>query len=92
MLWLVLAAGGMGVLFGFWLLRVHLVVAASVALILVCIVAALLARWPALGSVAFIVAAVGALQFGYLAGVLTSLVRTRERAPHAIWKSSHIDQ
>jgi hypothetical protein len=84
MLWLGLAAGGVGFLLGFRLLRVHLVVAASGALVLVGAATARLEEWSPLMGIVAVFALLGVLQCGYFGGMMASSLRTRVRAPHAI--------
>jgi len=56
-------------LFGLCLFRVHLIAAGSAMLALLCSVVASFEHWSALVSIACILGSVGALQFGYLAGL-----------------------
>jgi hypothetical protein len=70
MLWLALTLGAAGVLFGFWLIRVHFIIAESVALALLCVIAAPIAQWTPLVTVGHMLALMAALQGGYLAGVI----------------------
>lgn len=92
MLWLIAMAGAIGVLLGLQLFRVHLIVAVSGVLALACIAVASVAQWSLLTGFAFAFALMGALQGGYLGGVLLSGVRARAKAPQPIFRSSHIDQ
>lgn len=92
MLWLILMAGGAGLLCGVLLLRVHIIALVSVILVLLCVLVAPLTQWGFLGSVGFILALLGSLQGAYLIGVIASSAWTRAKAPDAILRSSHIDQ
>lgn len=76
MLWLLAMAGGMGVVLGLWL-RVPSVIAASGALVLLCGVVMPLGDWPLLTAIAVSFALVGALQCGYLIGLMLSCVWAR---------------
>jgi hypothetical protein len=68
MLWLIATAGGVGLLFGLGLFRVHVIAVLSVALALGCIVVALFAHWTLWGTAIYAIVSISSLQFGYLAG------------------------
>lgn len=93
MFWLVLLAGGAGFLLGLGRLRASFVGLVSAALLLISIGAAPFLEWGLAVSIGFILALLGALQGGYLMGLIASgawVVRTK--ASQTILKSSHIDQ
>lgn len=92
MLWLMLLAGGAGLLLVTWMLRVHFIALVSVALVLVSIGVALTAQWGVVLIVAFIFGMLRALQGGYLVGLFASWAWMRARDPQAILRSNHIDQ
>ena len=92
MFWLILMAGGVGFLLGLWLLRVPLIGLVSAILVVICIAIAPLAQWGLALSAGFIFGLIGALQAGYLAGLMVSWAWARAKAPQAILRSSHIDQ
>jgi hypothetical protein len=92
MFWLVPIAGGVGVLFGLQIVRVHWVIVASAVAAVVGLAVAPLMHSSPLMTVVFMFSLVSALQCGYLGGILLSSARTRANAPHAILRSSHIDQ
>ena len=87
MLWLLAMAGGMGVVLGLWL-RVPSVIAASGALVLLCSIVMPLGDWPPLTAIAFSFALLGALQCGYLVGLIVSCAWARARSsPRALaWR------
>ena len=80
MLWQALAVGGLGVLFGLWLFRAHLVVASSIALALLCVVVAAAQQWSLLASMGYLLAMVGALQSGYVASIVLLSLCSRAAA------------
>jgi hypothetical protein len=80
MLWLVVVAGGIGILLGLWL-RVHAAIAASGVIVLASVALLPFVPWSLIKAVMFTFALLGALQCGYLAGSMLSLVRTRANAP-----------
>ena len=92
MLWPIIAAGGVGLLLGLLIVRVHLVIAASMVLALTCGAVALLAQWSILGGIASAFAHVAVLQVSYLGGVLFSSACPRAKAPQAVLRSSRVDQ
>lgn len=92
MLWLMLMAGGVGILLGLLMLRVHFVGLVSAALVLVSLGVAPIAQWGIALTAGFIFAMLFALQGGYLVGLLVCWAWMRVRAPHAILRSNHIDQ
>jgi hypothetical protein len=92
MLWLVVAAGGVGFVLGLCLFRLPAIVAASASLFFVCIGTALFAQWELLASIGLAFVVVTILQCGYLAGLSVSWAWSRARARHTILRSSHIDQ
>jgi hypothetical protein len=77
MLWMFAMAGGLGVLLGGLWLRPPSVLVASVSLVLLGIVLMPLAQWSLLTAVTFLFALLGALQCGYLAGLMLSGSRRR---------------
>ena len=77
MLWMFAMASGLGVLLGGLWLRLPSVLVASVSLVLLGIVLTPLAQWSLLTAVAFLFALLGALQCGYLAGLMLSGSRRR---------------
>lgn len=79
MLWLIFTASGVGLLFGLSLVRVHLIAMASAVLTILCAAAAPFAHWTLLATLGGMLASVGALQFGYLAGLGLALVWSRTR-------------
>lgn len=92
MFWLVPIAGAVGVLLGLQMVRVHwVIVASAVAAVTSLAVAPVMQSSPLL-TVVFMFSVISALQCGYLGGILLSSARTRAKAPHAILRSSHIDQ
>ena len=92
MLWLILAAGGTGCILGLWLMRVPIIAVISLALVIVCAGIAPFAQRGLWSTIGWAVALVGALQAGYLVGLLASVVWMRTNAPHKILRSSHNDQ
>ena len=81
MLWLLLPAGGAGVLLGLWL-RVPALLAASVALVGTAAVLMTLGEWPLGEAIAFIFMLLTALQVGYLVGLLLPSAWTRVASRH----------
>jgi hypothetical protein len=77
MLWMFAMAGGVGLLLGGLWLRLTSVLAASISLVLLGTVLMPLAQWSLLTAVAFLFALLGALQCGYLAGLMLSGSRRR---------------
>jgi hypothetical protein len=77
MLWMFAMAGGVGLLLGGLCLRLPSVLVASVALVLLGIVLMPLAQWSLPAAGAFLFALLGALQCGYLAGLMLSWSPTR---------------
>src|SRR5262245_40200138 len=71
MLWLLIAAGGTGILLGMWF-RVPALLAASVGLFAVTTVLMMRGQWPLLSAIVFIFTLLTTLQVGYLVGVMLS--------------------
>lgn len=92
MFWLVPIAGGVGVLLGLQMVRVHWVIVASGLAVVISLAVCPLMQWSLLMTVIFTFSVISALQCGYLGGILLSSARTRAKAPHAILTSSHMDQ
>ena len=92
MLWLILAAGGVGCLLGLCMMRTPIVALTSFALVLVCAGFAPFAPWDVWSTLGLAVALIGTLQAGYLVGLLASVAWMRTNAPHKILRSSHNDQ
>ena len=91
MLWLILAAGGVGCLLGLWLMRVPCIALISFAFILVCVGNAPYAQWGLWTTSWFTLAFISALQAGYLAG-LFAVAWVGAKAPHKILRSRPNDQ
>ena len=77
MLWMFAMAIGVGLLLGGLWLRLPSVLVASVSLVLLELVLMPLAQWSLLTAAAFLFALLGALQCGYLAGLMLSRSRMR---------------
>ncbi len=92
MLWLILAAGGVGCLLGLWMMRIPIVALVSFALFLVTVGVAPFARCDVWSTIGLAVALIGALQAGYLVGLLAAVAWMRTKAAHKILRSSHNDQ
>lgn len=93
MFWLVLIAGGAGFLLGLWKLRAGFIALVSAVLLMICAGASPFLDWGLVLGVGFTLALLGALQGGYLAGLIASGAwAVRAKAPQTILKSSHIDQ
>lgn len=86
MVWLALTLGGVGAALGFWLFRVHLIVAGSVLSALFCMAMVPVAQWAPLQSIVYAIALTAALQSGYLAGVvlLSMSSRVKRAADQAV--------
>jgi hypothetical protein len=78
MLWLLAAACGFGILLGLRL-RMPALVAASMAVVLLSSVGMPLADWSPLKSITSSFVLLGALQAGYLVGLMASFAWTRAR-------------
>ena len=92
MLWLILAAGGVGCLLGLWLMRVPLIALISSAFVMVCVGNAPYAQWGVWATFWLTLALISALQAGYLAGLFASVAWMRAKAPNKILRSSPNDQ
>lgn len=92
MFWLMLMAGGVGIVLGLSLVQIHFITLVSAALVVAFVCIAPLAQWGLAASIGYVFALLAALQAGYLAGLVASRVWTRVRAPQTILRSSHIDQ
>jgi hypothetical protein len=92
MLRLVVAAGMVGLVLGFFLFRLPAVITASASLFWACIGMSLAAQWTVLGSVGLAFAGVTILQCGYVAGLFAVSVWGGAKAPDPILRSARIDQ
>ena len=77
MLWLYIAAAGVGTLLGLFWLRVLAVLAGSVMLVAISVVWMTLQQWPLLGAVINVFMLLATLQFSYLAMLMLSIAWTR---------------
>lgn len=92
MIRLVVAAGLVGLVLGFFLFRLPAVIAASASLFWACIGMSLAGQWTVLGSIGLAFAVVTILQCGYLVGLFALSVRGSAKAPDPILGSSRVDQ
>jgi hypothetical protein len=74
------------------MVRIHWVIVASTIAAAIGLAMAPLMQWSPLMTIVSMFSAVGTLQCGYLGGMILSSARSRAKAPHAILRSSHIDQ
>jgi hypothetical protein len=72
------AAGAMGLLCGLWL-RVPALLVASGVMVAACLLLAILAKLEPMGTLGGILASLGALQLGYLTGLMLLCVCSRAR-------------
>jgi len=89
MVWLALSLGVVGAVLGIWLSRVYVIVAGSIALALLCTIAAPLAGWALLTSVGYAFALMAALQGGYLSGIVLLCAASRTKPAAAGGSNPH---
>ena len=92
MIRLVVAAGVVGLVLGFFLFRLPAVVTASAGLFWACIGMSLAAEWTVMSSIGLAFGVVTILQCGYLAGLFAVSMWGRAKVPAPILRSRHIDQ
>jgi hypothetical protein len=76
MIWLILVAGGIGILLGLKL-RMTSVLAASLAILATSLIVLPFSDWSFVSGAVFIAALITAVQFGYLLGLLLLTIWTR---------------
>jgi hypothetical protein len=89
---LLLIIGAAGFVVGLGAVRVQMLALISTVLLMIWIAVSLIVQWGLAFSLGFCFALLGALQGGYLLGLMARGLWTRAKAPQAMRKSSHTDQ